>query len=186
MLILLSMLPWLVFWFVKGSSFTVAVWVAFGLGLAVNLRRYVNRQLKTIDIFSAIFFAIVAFLSIFIHSDWFEDWSFYIGSSALILVLVATILARKPFTIQYALERYPDEYLCLPKFYSTNVVVSWAWCAAIAVMVASALPSTIWPDSGDWLHWTIRTIALVAVVVFTRLYVRRELGVSRPGSIAGP
>jgi hypothetical protein len=177
LLILLSMLPWLIFWFVKSASFTVAVWVAFGVCLAVNILRYAKKRLKIIDIASAIYFAIVSIASIFIHSEWLEEWSFYIGSSALILILVVSILVRRPFTIQYARERFPDEYLCLPEFHSMNVVVSWVWCAAVAVMVASALPTSVWPDSEDWIHWTIRTVAMVAAIVFTRLYIRRKLGI---------
>src|SRR4029450_1173999 len=55
--------------------------------------------------------------------------------TGILLVTLFSILIRYPFTLQYALEVTDAETAKLPAFIRSNYVITWAWAAAMLLMM---------------------------------------------------
>lgn len=90
--------------------------------------------------------------------------------TGLWLITLASIVVRKPFTLQYAQEQVDPSYWTAPAFLRTNIVVSTAWSAAFLAMVLADLAMLLEPErfmrAGVW----VTVAALVAALKFTGWY----------------
>lgn len=66
--------------------------------------------------------------------------------AGLVLVVLVSMLVRRPFTLQYAREQIPAELWDNPAFVKTNYLITCAWAVAFIVMVAADLALTYFPE----------------------------------------
>lgn len=99
----------------------------------------------------------------------------------LLLIVLASMALRRPFTLQYAREQVASDLWQSPEFVRTNYVITAAWAVAFVVMVVADLALVY---LSDWPHSIpiIATIlALYAAIKFTAWYPNRAPAVSRAG-----
>jgi hypothetical protein len=94
--------------------------------------------------------------------------------AGLLLIVLASILIGRPFTLQYAREQVSVELWSSPLFVRTNYVITGAWAAAFAVMVVADLALTYLPDLPRQISIIATVAAIVGAVKFTGWYPQRH------------
>lgn len=90
----------------------------------------------------------------------------------LLLIVIVSMLIGKPFTLQYARESVAPELWSSPTFLRTSFVISAAWAAAFAVLVAVDMLWIYRPDVPPRLGVWATIAALFGAVKFTGWYPR--------------
>lgn len=94
--------------------------------------------------------------------------------AGLLLIVLASIVMRRPFTLQYAREQVVPDLWDDPEFVRTNYIITSAWAAAFAVMVIADLVLTYLPALPHSFSIVATVLALVAAVKFTGWYPDRD------------
>ena len=105
------------------------------------------------------------------------DWS-VIGvrlrvDCGLLLIIVLSLVVRRPFTLQYAREQVPQEHWNTPAFLKTNDVISSVWALAFVVLVAADLVMLYMPDVPVRAGIVATILALIGAMKFTAWYPNR-------------
>lgn len=90
--------------------------------------------------------------------------------AGLLLVVLASIAAGRPFTLQYAREQVAPELWDRPEFIRTNYAISAAWALAFAVMVAAEAALLTVPGLPTRIGVAAIVLALVGAFKFTGWY----------------
>ena len=90
----------------------------------------------------------------------------------LFLLVFATVVVRRPFTLQYAKESTPEEYWHTPQFLHVNYVISWVWVAAFFIEAASGLfgDAVLHNSNNIWTGWIVQTFPMIVAAQFTIWY----------------
>ena len=128
-------------------SILAAVSLAVLLGTAVQ--RYHLRSIKTwpkfLDVGTLIInvglliYALASSKSPEDLSSFLQAWDGCIQNVALLCIVLATLLAGMPFTMQIAKESVSEEFWSSPVFTAINYHVTAAWAAAFALQTALCL-----------------------------------------------
>jgi len=94
--------------------------------------------------------------------------------AGLLLIVIVSMLIKRPFTLQYAREQVPADLWSSPAFVRTNYVITGAWAAAFAVMVLADLALTYLPDVPRQVSIIATVVAIVGAVKFTGWYPQRH------------
>ena len=135
-----------------------------------------GRSLKILASGSAILFAgIAAYLNVIdpTVSDKAVKLAVDIGIFA---VSLGSMLARHPFTMQYALESVPAEIAAMPGFSRVNYVITGAWTMAALLMMLTNAAILYVPGLPIWLGLAVAFAARNSAVIFTRWYRRTKYG----------
>lgn len=106
--------------------------------------------------------------------------------AGLLLIVLATIALRRPFTLQYAREQVAPELQTSPEFVRTNYVITAVWALAFAVMVAAEVALLYVPELPQRVGVIAIVLALVGAVKFTGWYPERvgRTSLRPPASVA--
>src|ERR1700733_979804 len=169
--------PWIVFSVLEGPHrYPLATGAALALAvLELLLGVVVGARPKILDVAAIVFFAGMLVAGLLVHHDghvWLDRWSGEVSNAMLVLVALASIVVRAPFTIQYAREMTPEEYWRTPLFIHINYVLTWVWTAVFAVTAAVG-----WYGDGPlnqpdniWTNWIVQIALLIFAIRFTEWY----------------
>lgn len=90
--------------------------------------------------------------------------------AALLMIVLASIAIRRPFTLQYAREGVASEAWASPAFRHINDVLTAAWALAFAVMVAADLILVHLPGLPPRVGVVMTVLALAGAVRSTAWY----------------
>jgi hypothetical protein len=90
--------------------------------------------------------------------------------AGLLLIVLASMVLGRPFTLQYAREQVASEHWDAPEFIRTNYVITAVWALAFAVMVAAKLALLTLPGVPRGIGIAAIVLALVGAVKFTGWY----------------
>ena len=158
------------------GRFELAVGVAFAISLVVvGVGRAGGGSWKILELSDITFFTLVGILGLVVSQstlDALDNWSGEMSNVALTLIAFGSILARMPFTLQYAREEAPRELWDNPAFVRTNYVLTAFWGGAFLVTaLAGAYGDLILDNSNNlWTGWVIQTVALLIAIQFTEWY----------------
>ncbi|MGQ0684144.1 hypothetical protein [Bradyrhizobium sp.] len=93
--------------------------------------------------------------------------------TGIFLVSLFSILIRYPFTLQYALEVTDAETARLPGFIRANYAITWAWTAAMALMMIGNAAMIYVPWLPFWGGLLVAFAARNCAIYFTRWYPQR-------------
>jgi hypothetical protein len=99
--------------------------------------------------------------------------------SGLMLIVLASIVVRQPFTLQYAREQVTPDLWENPEFVRTNYVITGVWALAFAVMVMAELALLYVPEMPQRAGVITIIAALYGAVKFTSWYPTRHDSASR-------
>jgi hypothetical protein len=88
----------------------------------------------------------------------------------MLLIALGSIALRSPFTLQYARESVEPTIAQLPAFKTINYVLTWAWTAAIALMLVANITMIYVPALPLWVGVGIAFAARNCAVYFTKWY----------------
>lgn len=169
--------PWIILTLISGPGrfeiSVLAAWLISVIVLILNRRR--GGSLKILELSDVVFFTGLAIVGAVANDDtitWLENWAGEVSNVALVVIVLGSIAAKVPFTIQYAREEATPEEQETPIFLHINYVLTWAWAAAfIVAAVAGFYGDAVLDNSNNlWTGWIIQTYAIVAAAQFTAWY----------------
>ncbi|WP_051461615.1 hypothetical protein [Tomitella biformata] len=174
---IIGLIPWVVVGVFEGpgrTSWAAAAALALSvLFVAMDLLR--RRSLKILNVVDVAFFTALLVLSHVVSADglrWLETWLGEISNITLTVVIVASILFRMPFTMQYAREQVAKQYWHTPTFMRINYAITAVWAAAFLVASIAGLIGelALQNSSNVWTNWIIQIIAILVAAEFTSWY----------------
>jgi hypothetical protein len=90
--------------------------------------------------------------------------------TGIFAISLISMLIRRPFTLQYAIEAVPAETAGLPGFLRANYIITAAWTGAALVMMASNLAMLYVPGLPIWSGLAIAFAARNSAIYFTKWY----------------
>lgn len=90
--------------------------------------------------------------------------------AGLLLIVLASLALRRPFTLQYAREDTPREFWDSPTFLRINDVITAVWALAFAVMVAADVVLAYMPELPPRYGIIVTVLAILGAVKFTQKY----------------
>jgi hypothetical protein len=174
--ILLAFAPFFVFVVIERTVGVTAGLIAAALVAALLfLKDLVTRkELKVLDVGTLLLFGGLAVYARAAHPDWSVIAVRLRVDAGLLLIVLASIAIRKPFTMQYAREQVAEEHWSSPEFLRINKVLTGAWAVAFAVMVAAEAALLYVPAMPKRIGIIITVLAIVAAIKFTSWYPERD------------
>jgi hypothetical protein len=173
MTILLGFAPFLVFIVLERTvGFELGLRGAAATALLLLLRDVVmrHRRPKVLELGTFILFCLLAIYGALLGAQWsFAKVRLSVDGGLLLIVLLSMAI-RQPFTLQYARESVPAEIWAQPRFIRTNYIITAAWAAAFAAMVAVDLAWVVSPDLSPTIVILVTVAAVLAAAYFTSWY----------------
>jgi len=171
--ILLAFAPFIVFAVVDRFAGAATALVAGALvSAALLLRDWLTpgRAPKILEIGTALLFGGLALYALLARPTWSVIGVRLCVDTGLLLIVLASLAAGRPFTLQYAREQVAPEFWDRPSFIRTNYVITAAWALAFGVMVLAELALLYVPDLPRRAGIVVVVLALVGAVKFTGWY----------------
>lgn len=173
MSILLAFAPFLAFAAVDrvvGSTEGLIAGALVSLALIARDALAPGRSPKVLEIGTAILFGALAVYALLGRPAWSVIGVRLCVDTGLLVIVLATMALRRPFTLQYAREQVAPELQGRPEFVRVNYVLTGAWALAFAVMVAAEAALLYLPEVPHRAGVLAIVVALVAAVKFTGWY----------------
>jgi hypothetical protein len=132
-----------------------------------------GKAAKVLEIGTAILFGGLALYALLNRPAWSIIGVRLVVDAGLLLIVLASMALRQPFTLQYAREQVAPELWDAPEFVRTSYVITAVWALAFAVMVAAELALLTVPSMPQHLGIAAIVLALVGAVKFTGWYPER-------------
>jgi all-trans-retinol 13,14-reductase len=134
--ILISFVPWILYWVLSGVVGEAGIVVALATSLLVTAPQLRGKEPNLMDVATTLYFVIAALGAYIFSASMFVERSGFLGYLALFVMAIFSIAVKKPFTFQASKRDYPEVYWRDRLFLSINNVVSGLWAV---VFLASAL-----------------------------------------------
>ena len=153
------------------TSATVSVFAASAICLAtVAIDVAQGRSVKILAAGSAIVFAAIG-LYLALRDPALGTLGVKLSVDVGIFVIsLGSMLLRRPFTLQYAVETVPAETAAMPGFLYANYVITGAWTAAALLMAAANLVLLYVPGLPLWSSLAVAFAARNSAIYFTKWY----------------
>lgn len=169
--------PWILLAVFEGLvPLPTAISVALALSLAVviveRLLGVSTKILAVVDVLAFASFLVVSLAAGPEVSAWMKIWFGELANLVLVLVVVGSMIARVPFTIQYAKDETDPVYWETPVFRRINYEITGAWGLAFLVAsIAGFYGDYVLHDNDNiWTGWIIQIFASMVAVAFTAWY----------------
>ncbi|MCS3758339.1 hypothetical protein [Bradyrhizobium centrosematis] len=153
------------------TSATVSVFAASAICLttvAIDVAR--GRSVKTLAAGSAVVFAAIGLYLALLDPQLGTLGVKLSVDIGIFIISLGSMLMRRPFTLQYALEAVPAETAAMPGFLYANYVISGAWTAAALLMAAANLVLLYVPGLPLWSSLAVAFAARNSAIYFTKWY----------------
>ena len=185
MSLLLAFAPFIVFAIVDrlvGSTEGLIAAAAVSAGILLRDWLTPNRSPKVLEIGTFILFGGLALYSVLAHPTWSVFGVRLCVDGGLLLVVLITMVIRRPFTLQYAREKVAKELWDSPGFLRTNYVITCAWAVAFLIMAVADAILVYMPEWPPRIGIIATIVVLVGAVKFTGWYPEhRRAAASRSG-----
>ncbi|MCK1359190.1 hypothetical protein [Bradyrhizobium sp. 199] len=153
------------------TSATISVFAAATICLAtVGIDVACGRSVKTLAAGSAVVFAAIGFYLALLDPTLGALGVKLSVDLGIFAISLGSMLVRRPFTLQYALEAVPAETAALPGFLRANYVITGAWTAATLLMAAANVVLLYVPGLPLWSSLAVAFAARNSAVYFTKWY----------------
>jgi hypothetical protein len=175
--LLFSFPPWLAFLLIAHDSLLrvkIGLIVAFVLSIVLGAAK-VNRGLV---LWVGLFFFACAMVSVVMLNDmWTVKYMGVLANGALAAVMWLSVLADKPFTLEYAKEHIDPPLWKDPAFLRINTIIASVWGASLTVNTVLAFAKMRTQLVPEVAYDVVSYTVLVGAVAFTTWYpafVRRK------------
>jgi hypothetical protein len=133
-----------------------------------------GRSAKVLELGTFVLFSGLALWMFLNEANWSVIGVRLCVDAGLLLIVLGSMVGRRPFTLQYAREQDPSELWNRPEFIQTNYVITGVWALAFGVMVLAELALLYVPGLPPRVGIVAIILALVGAVKFTGWYPERE------------
>ena len=153
------------------TSATISVFAASAICLAtIAIDVACGRSVKILAAGSAIVFATIG-LALALFDPKLGTLGVKLSVDVGIFVIsLGSMLVRRPFTLQYALEAVPAETAAMPGFLHANYVITGAWTVAALLMAAANVVLLYVPGLPLWSGLAVAFAARNCAIYFTKWY----------------
>ena len=143
---LFGLAPWIVYWVLVGNvPFAGAVLVALALAVAAlaapGATGKAGRVLKTGSVAA---FSVLTVLTFALDETFLRQWILPLGTGAVFVVALVSLLIGKPFVREFAAAEQPADVVKTELFDRTVAALTWLWIATFAGMtVSSVIPPIV-------------------------------------------
>jgi hypothetical protein len=153
------------------TSAAISLFAAASVCLAViALDAVRGRSLKILGAGSAVVFVGVGAYLIGINPSLSQSAVKFLVDTGMFVVAAGSMLVRRPFTLQYAVEAVPAETAGMPGFLRANYVITSVWTAAMLLMMLGNVAMLYIPGLPIWTGLAIAFAARNSAVYFTKWY----------------
>jgi len=138
-----------------------------------------GRTAKVLEVGTAILFAGLNLYALLTRPAWSVVGIRLVVDAGLLLIVLASMAMRRPFTLQYAREQVDAETVAEPEFLRVNYILSWAWVAAMVLMLIADILMIYFPALPLWSGVVAIYLARNAAVYFTKWYSNRWIEKAR-------
>ncbi|WP_018321879.1 hypothetical protein [Bradyrhizobium sp. WSM2793] len=154
---------------VTSAAMSVFVASAICLGtVAIDVAR--GRSVKTLAAGSPIVFAAIGLYLVLLDPQLGTLGVKLSVDIGIFVISLGSLLVRRPFTLQYALEAVPAETAAMPGFLYANYVITGAWTVAALLMAAGNLALLYVPGLPLWSSLAVAFAARNSAIYFTKWY----------------
>jgi hypothetical protein len=153
------------------TSATASVFAASAacfLTVAIDVAR--GRSVKILALGSAILFAAIGFTLALFEPPLGTLGVKLAVDAGIFVIALGSMLARRPFTLQYAVESVPAEIAAIPGFLTANYVITGAWTSAALLMMAANIALLYFPGLPLWSGLAVAFAARNSAIYFTKWY----------------
>lgn len=144
-----------------------------------------GRSPKILEIGTVCLFGGLTLLQLAIGAQWsIADVRLRVDAGLLLIVLLSMVL-RRPFSLQYARERVAQAHWDSPGFLRVNYVISAAWAVAFCVLVLADVVMAFLPALPHAIGIAATVVALAAASWFTGWYPEHHHARGQPHGSAG-
>ncbi|WP_454619982.1 hypothetical protein [Bradyrhizobium cenepequi] len=132
-------------------------------------------SIKILGVGSVITFAAIGIYVAFVDQRLGTASVRFAVDTGIFLVSLGSILARHPFTLQYAREVVDANTAQQPGFLRVNYVITWAWTIAALLMMGGNIAILYVPSLPLWSGLLIAFAARNSAVFFTKWYPQHRM-----------
>ena len=172
--ILLGFFPWILFGIIAGPSLTsleMALAVSLAATLALGFKQL--RQGFFLTWGTLLFFFLSFILVAFLKNLWVVEHMDLLVPATLVAIAWASIIAGRPFALQYARESVPEAYWQTPEFIHTGYFISIVWGIIFLIALGASLFRPYLEQLGSWLYYLLATGSMFLGIIFTQWYVHK-------------
>jgi hypothetical protein len=127
--IFLGFAPYVAFFVVlRVGTVEAAMWAAFAVAALVALYgRWRGRSAKILEVGAVTLFGLLALFTAVSHWEWTLTAVRLAVDLGLLAIVLVSIAIGRPFTMQYARERIPEQHWQTPLFLAINRRITWVW-----------------------------------------------------------
>jgi hypothetical protein len=163
--------PFILFALLSRLSADLALWVAFAAAFVVTIRDFVESpSLRLLDVGSLLLFAGLAVGRGFLDPNLSLAMVRFLAELCLFLLLGASLLLRRPFSIDYARLDPREAAWPVELFRRVNYLVSAVWTFAFLAMAIADGAVAFMPRLPLYGSVAVSVIALAGAVTFTLRY----------------
>jgi hypothetical protein len=166
------------------TSATSSVFAASAICLAtvaIDVAR--GRSAKILAVGSAILFAAIGLTLVLIDPKLGTLGVKLSVDIGIFAISLGSMLVRRPFTLQYAVEAVPAETAAMPGFLTANYIITGAWTAAALLMMAANIVLIYFPGLPVWSSLAVAFAARNSAIYFTKWYPEyRQIKYGAPAS----
>jgi hypothetical protein len=129
-----------------------------------------DRKPKILEIGTALLFGGLALYTVLGRATWSVIGVRLCVDAGLLLIVLVSMAAGRPFTLQYAREQVAPEFWNGHEFVRTNYIITAVWALAFLVMVITELALLYMPGMPPRIGIIVVILALVGAVKFTSWY----------------
>jgi len=153
------------------TSAAVSVFAASAICLiTVAIDVACGRSVKTLAAGSAVVFAAIGLYLALLDPQLGTLGVKLAVDLGVFIISLGSLLVRRPFTLQYALESVPAETAAMPGFLTANYVITGAWTLAALAMAAANLVLLYVPGLPLWSSLAVAFAARNSAIYFTKWY----------------
>jgi intracellular septation protein A len=173
--ILLSFGPFILFAVLMrfGDVFFALIAAAALSALLIVRERRRGKSVKILEAGTVGLFGGLAIFTAITRYDWTILEARLAVDAGLLAIVLGSLIARRPFTLQFAREEVPQEYWANPQFIATNYMISGVWAAAFVILVVADVVMAFFPTIPLWVGIVVTIVALAGAIWFTRWYPQR-------------
>jgi hypothetical protein len=129
-----------------------------------------GESVKILEVGSLILFGLLTAYTLLASPRWTVATVRLAVDGGLLGIALVSLAIDRPFTLQYARERVPEQFWGLPIFLITNRIITAVWAATFAIHVAADGAAEYVPAIPIWLDVAASIAALVGAIWFSRWY----------------
>jgi intracellular septation protein A len=173
--ILLSFGPFILFAVLMrfGDVFFALIAAAALSALLIVRERRRGKSVKILEAGTVGLFGGLAIFTAITRYDWTILEARLAVDAGLLAIVLGSLIARRPFTLQFAREEVPQEYWANPQFIATNYMISGVWAAAFVILVVADVVMAFFPTIPLWVGIVVTIVALAGAIWFTSWYPQR-------------